>query len=198
MPAPPPVRRRPSAAARTPAAPRVREDGRRRYRMSRAEYEAFQEAQTDAKFEWVDGEAIEMAGGTEEHADVIGNLDFLLRTVMRRRRGGTIRGKVYNSELRVRTRDGTGPNRYADASVVLGQSRFARHPEDKKLDLLNPHGPDRGPQRRHRRGGRVRPQVRGLRGHAVRHGLRPSPTAARCASCTAPAPARTRTGPRPS
>ena len=144
MPAPPPVRRRPPAgrpAARTaaprPIAPPSSDGPPRRFRMSRAEYEGFAEEQ-ETKFEWVDGEAIEMAGATKEHCDVTGALDFLLRSVLRRRGGGAFRGEVYNGDLRVRTRGGTGPNRYPDVSVVLGDDRFARLPEDKKLDLLNP------------------------------------------------------------
>ena len=144
MPAPPPVRRRPPAGrpATRSAPPRQiappPSDARLpRFRMSRVEYEAFTEEQ-ETKFEWVDGEAIEMSGATEEHCDLTGNLDFLLRTVIRRRGGGAARGKVYNGDMRVRTRGGAGPNRYPDVSVVVGESRFARHPEDKKLDLLNP------------------------------------------------------------
>lgn len=42
------------------------------------------------------------------------------------------------SDLRVRTRGGVGPSRYPDLTVSLDPQRFAPHPEDKKLDLLNP------------------------------------------------------------
>ena len=99
--------------------------------MSLAEYEAFEEAQTGAKFEWVDGEAIETPGFTEQHATVGGNLFALLWNARRGRPG-----RVYPDGLRVRT--GAGPRRYPDSSVVLGEARFAPHPEDKRLDLLNP------------------------------------------------------------
>ena len=129
----PPVARRSAVDPPAPFRPLPAGDGpRRRYRMTREDYVAFQEAQTDAKFEWVRGEAIEMAGATEEHCDVTGNLDFLLRLAMRVRRTG----KVYNSDMRVRT--GAGPARYPDVAVVLGRPRFAPHPEGKRLDLLNP------------------------------------------------------------
>ena len=99
--------------------------------MTREQYVAFQEAQTDVKFEWVRGEAIERAGGTEQHSEVKVTMVALLWHAMRGRDG-----KVYDSDLRVRT--GAGPHRYPDASVVLGESRFARHPREKRLDLLNP------------------------------------------------------------
>ena len=99
--------------------------------MSLAEYEAFEEAQTETKFEWADGEAIEMAGGTRRHSQVKVTLAALLWYGMRGRPGD-----VYDSDLRVRT--GAGPRRYPDTSVVVGESRFARHPRDEELDLLNP------------------------------------------------------------
>ena len=135
MPAPPPAapraaRRRPPAAA-VPARPRG--DGRRRVRMTRAEYEAFSEAQTDRKYEWVDGEAIEMTGGTVQHTDIKVTLAALLWYAAR---GRDV--KVSDSDLRVRTRGGAGPNRYPDLGVTVGPQRFAWHREDKKLDLLNP------------------------------------------------------------
>ena len=134
-----PPKSRPRSASRRPPGPgpnpqavsQPQEGPRRRYRMSREQYLEFQEVRTDVKFEWVDGEAIEMAGGTEQHASVGGNIYGLLWTAMRRRHG-----KAYNSELRTRT--GAGTSRYPDSSVVLGESRFVRHPEDKRLDLLNP------------------------------------------------------------
>ena len=115
-----------------PRSPLRPQDGpRRRYRMTRANYIEFQERQTDVKFQWVDGEAIEMAGGTEQHADIGGNFFALFKWALRGRVG-----KAYNSDLRIRT--GAGPNRYADASAVLGESRFDSHPRDLRLDLLNP------------------------------------------------------------
>ena len=101
--------------------------------MSREEYVEFQEAQTDVKFEWVRGEAIEMAGATEQHSDLSITLAALFWLAMRRRTG-----KVNHADLRIRTRGGAGPNRYPDLSVVLGESRFAWHRRDKRLDLLNP------------------------------------------------------------
>ena len=101
--------------------------------MSQEEYVAFQEAQTDVKFEWVRGEAIEMAGATEQHSDLSITLAALFWLAMRRRAG-----KVNHADLRIRTRGGAGPNRYPDLSVVLGESRFAWHRRDKRLDLLNP------------------------------------------------------------
>ena len=100
--------------------------------MSREEYERFLE-RSETKFEWVDGEAIEMAGTTFEHVDLNGNLYLLIRSAMRGRRG-----KVLLNDMRVRTRGGIGPDRFPDLSAVLGEPRFAPHPQDKKLVLLNP------------------------------------------------------------
>ena len=89
---------------------------------------------SETKYEWVDGEAIEMAGTTLQHIDLNGNLLALLWQALRKDR----RGKVLGNDTRVRTRGGAGPDRFPDLSVVLGEPRFAPHPEDKKLVLLNP------------------------------------------------------------
>ena len=54
------------------------------------------------------------------------------------RHAGAVPGRCITPTYGSAPSDGAGPNRYADVSVVLGEDRFARHPEDKKLDLLNP------------------------------------------------------------
>ena len=132
-PAAPVLPARRSRPAVPPITAPARPDARRRVRMSREAYERFLE-RSDTKFEWVDGEAIEMAGTSYEHVDLNGNLNGLLWNVLRRNR----RGKVLGNDMRVRTRGGAGPDRFPDLSVVLGEPRFAPHPEDKKLVLLNP------------------------------------------------------------
>ena len=128
-PAPPPRRAAPPKVAR----PAVTDpaDDRRRYRMTEARYLAFEEAQADLKHEWTDGNVIEMSGATEQHEDVAAELLVLLRPAAR-----AVGGKAHGSNLRVRT--GAGTRRYPDATAVLGEGRFAPHPEDKRLDLLNP------------------------------------------------------------
>ena len=100
--------------------------------MSREAYLEFSE-RSETKFEWVDGEAIEMPGVTIQHSDLQTNLTALFWSALRGRVG-----KVNGSDLRVRTRGGAGNNRYPDLTVSLEPQRFVRHPEDQKLDLLNP------------------------------------------------------------
>ena len=106
-------------------------DDRRRYRMTEPQYLAFEEAQTELKHEWANGTVIEMAGATEQHEDLALAFAAMLREVLKGRDG-----KAYGSNLRVRT--GAGTRRYPDASAVVGPRRFAPHPRDKRLDLLNP------------------------------------------------------------
>ena len=119
------------AAPTAPAPAAPPRDDRRRYRMSEARYLAFEAAQTELKHEWANGTVIEMAGATEQHEDLAAALLVLLRPAAR-----AVGGKAYGSNLRVRT--GAGPRRYPDATAVVGPRRFEPHPEDKRLDLLNP------------------------------------------------------------
>ena len=104
---------------------------RRRFPMTREQYQAFEEAQTANKFEWSRGEAIEVAGATAEHDILKSDLFGLLWTALRTRPG-----RVFTSDMRVRIP--SGPYRYPDLSAVTGPAEFERHPKDKKLVLSNP------------------------------------------------------------
>ena len=99
--------------------------------MSEDQYLAFEAAQTERTHEWVDGTVIERDVATEQHEDLVLTLAAMLRSAARR-----VGGKGYPSNLRVRT--GLGTRRYPDAIAVAGPRRFAPHPDDQRLDLLNP------------------------------------------------------------
>ena len=103
----------------------------RRFRMTYAYYSAFEEAQTETKFEWVDGEAIEMTGGTLEHAELGLALGAELRRVLRGRAF-----KIYGADVKIRVPH--GPARYPDATVAGVPPDTEWHPRDKHLTLLNP------------------------------------------------------------
>ena len=109
----------------------MQDDAPARYRMTRTEYLAFEERQTDRKHEWIDGEAIEMSGGTDEHDDIANNLRALLWIGLRGRSP-----KTKGPDIRVRIPD--GPYYYPDVAVAPDPARFERHPSDKKLTLLDP------------------------------------------------------------
>lgn len=95
---------------------------------TREEYLAIERA-AETKSEYIDGRIVAMAGATERHIVIAGNVFAELRA---RFRGGPCR--AYANEMRVRIERG---NRYAypDVSAVCGERRF----EDGVLDtLLNP------------------------------------------------------------
>ena len=89
------------------------------------------EASAAVKHEYFDGEVVAMAGGTEDHSLVIGNVI--------REAGNALKGKpcrVYDSNLKVRI---TEINRfyYPDAFIVCGESEYP--PEDKNhTSVTNP------------------------------------------------------------
>ena len=124
-----PASDRPPAVPTGPV-PRVGEL-RRRFPMTREQYRVFEEAQTENKFEWSRGEAIEVAGATAEHDILKTDLFGLLWSSLRGRPG-----RVFSSDMRVRIP--SGPYRYPDLSAVTGAPEFERHPKDKKLVLSNP------------------------------------------------------------
>ena len=129
-----PPRRPPRAADPPPPVPLPVlgvDEPPRRFRMTRTQYHAFEEAQTDSKFEWVDGEAIEMTGVTEEHSDVAGNICFHLRLALRGRPF-----KLHQSDMAVHAAG--GPDRYPDVVVAPADSVFEPHPRGKRLRLSNP------------------------------------------------------------
>lgn len=87
------------------------------------------EAEQDTRHEYHRGEVFAMAGGTETHARIIGNLHFALRLALKGR-GCT----VYTDALRVRV-EAEDLFTYPDLSVVCGPGAFY---DAKRTTLLNP------------------------------------------------------------
>ena len=125
--------------ARPPAAPaRFADssgDGRRRIPMTREEWAAFCET-TERKYEWANGEAIEMPNVTKQHSKLTVSLSGMLWSLLRTRGRSDV--EVDHADLCVRTRGGDGANRFADLTVTVGPQRFHPHPRGRELELLNP------------------------------------------------------------
>jgi Uma2 family endonuclease len=85
----------------------------RHHRFSYAEYLEREQA-TGLKHEWLDGQIFAMAGGSPEHARLIGEVVFALRSLT-----GTGPCRVFSSELKLRVR-ATGLATYPDVAVVCG------------------------------------------------------------------------------
>lgn len=99
-----------------------------RPRMTPAEYAEF-EAQSAERHEYLNGEVIAMAGGTEVHSLISSNAIRKLGNALERRPC-----RVYEGNMRVKI-EATGLETYPDVSVVCGPSKF----EDlRRLSLLNP------------------------------------------------------------
>jgi Uma2 family endonuclease len=81
------------------------------------------------KSEYVDGIVYAIAGNSERHNLIVGNLITELDINLR-----TTGCKVYPSDMKVLT-PGSNPFFYPDVSVVCGESKFA---DDKKDVILNP------------------------------------------------------------
>ncbi|MBI5493598.1 MAG: Uma2 family endonuclease [Deltaproteobacteria bacterium] len=97
-------------------------------RMTEEQYLAFDIA-NEGKHEFVNGEAVAMAGASEAHSILQANI---LVALTNRLRGG--RCRVHGSDLRVRLAE-TGMYAYPDVTVVCGKAEFApTRPES----LLNP------------------------------------------------------------
>ncbi len=96
--------------------------------MTVPEYLEFERA-SDAKHEFLDGEVFSMAGGTEMHSLLAGNL---IRELGNRLKGRPCR--VHTSDLRLKI-EATGYHAYPDVQVVCGGARFA---DDHRDVLLNP------------------------------------------------------------
>ncbi len=82
------------------------------------------------RHEFRGGQIIDMAGGTEEHSDIAGNLIHALR--------GRLKGKpckAYGSDLRVRVSE-SGDYCYPDVTVVCGRPEF--HRPDSRVAVVNP------------------------------------------------------------
>ena len=93
-----------------------------------AEYLAMERSSLE-KHEYCDGEVFAMAGASEEHNLIVGNVVRELGNLLRRRPC-----KVYPSDMRVKI-PATGLYTYPDASVVCHRPVF----DDDKTDiLLNP------------------------------------------------------------
>jgi Uma2 family endonuclease len=89
------------------------------------------EEMAEVKHEFLDGEVWAMAGGSPEHAAIIGNVSTLLNLQLRGQRC-----RVYSSELRVRVK-ATGLGTYPDVTVLCG--RLERDPDDRSgHTVVNP------------------------------------------------------------
>ena len=98
------------------------------YYLTPEEYLAI-ERQAEYKSEYVDGVMYAMAGGSERHNLLVGNVIVEL--------GGRLRGRpcrVYPSDLKVSVPNSKGFF-YPDVSVVCGETKFA---DDKRDVVLNP------------------------------------------------------------
>jgi len=89
----------------------------RRLHHTYAEYLSALEM-SDVKLEYCDGEIYAMAGGTPEHAELIGSLIGFLHNAFRGR------CKVHASDLKVRI-EATDLSTYPDATVVCGERQVA-------------------------------------------------------------------------
>ncbi len=98
-----------------------------RERLTYEEYVA-RERTSEVKHEYVAGELFAMAGAKRAHNLISGNVVTILNTQLRDRPC-----LVFNSDMRVRTRDLVGA--YPDVSALCGRPSFLDDGED---DLLNP------------------------------------------------------------
>ena len=123
-----------------------------RQRFSFDEYLVLEEI-AEVKHEFLDGEVWAMAGGSPEHAAIIGNVTTLLNVQLRGQRC-----RVYSTELRVRVK-ATGLGTYPDVTGLCG--RLERDPDDRTghtainprviVEVLSPstEGYDRGEKLSH-------------------------------------------------
>jgi Uma2 family endonuclease len=93
-----------------------------RQRFTFDEYLLLEEI-AEVKHEFLDGEVWAMAGGSPEHAAIIGNVTTLLNVQLRGQRC-----RVHSTELRVRVK-ATGLGTYPDVTVICG--RLERDPDDR-------------------------------------------------------------------
>lgn len=101
-----------------------------RQRFTFEEYLQLEEI-SEVKHEFLEGQVWAMAGGSPEHAAIIGNVTTLLNLQLRGQRC-----RVYTTELRVRAKV-TGLGTYPDITVVCG--RLERDPEDRSgHTVINP------------------------------------------------------------
>src|SRR5947207_3619005 len=89
------------------------------------------ERQAEYKSEYLNGEIFAMAGASEQHNLIAGNIFGELREQLK-----TGSCRAYTSDMRVRVRS-NGLYTYPDVIVVCGEPQF----EDKEVDtLINPTG----------------------------------------------------------
>jgi len=95
--------------------------------MTVAEYLEWEERQ-ECQHDYIDGEIIEMSGGTGEHSMIIGNIHGFLWNLLR-----FPQYTVHTSNMRIKF----SPTRYVypDLSVVRGESVYD---DASRLNLLNP------------------------------------------------------------
>ena len=93
-----------------------------------AEYLAF-EREAEARHEFVDGQIVEMSGGSVRHATICDNL--LICVQARLRDTGC---RDFSASLRVKI-EATGNYTYPDLSVLCGEARLE---DDRQDTLLNP------------------------------------------------------------
>jgi Uma2 family endonuclease len=97
-------------------------------RCTASEYLAF-EREAETRHEFIDGQIVEMSGGSARHATICDNL---LTSSQARLRGTGCR--AYSASLRVRI-GATGNYTYPDLSIVCGEARLE---DDREDTLLNP------------------------------------------------------------
>jgi Uma2 family endonuclease len=98
------------------------------YQLLPHEYLAL-ERTADHRSEYIDGYVVAMAGGSEPHNVIVGNLVTLLNVHLREKPC-----RVFPSDMKVHRID-TTRYFYPDVTVVYGESRFV---DDNKDVLLNP------------------------------------------------------------
>lgn len=98
------------------------------YRVSPAEY-LTAERTADQRSEYIDGYVVAMAGGSEAHNVIVGNLVTLLNGHLR-----DTPCRVFPSDMKVHRVDSTRYF-YPDVTVVCGESQFLDNHQDV---LLNP------------------------------------------------------------
>jgi Uma2 family endonuclease len=97
--------------------------------VSFAEYLA-QEAKSETKHEWLDGEIYDMAGGTGDHAGLAATVTRLLGNQLQGRRC-----RVFTADLKIRVL-ATGLGTYPDLSVICGRVEW--DPEGPGTVATNP------------------------------------------------------------
>ncbi len=95
--------------------------------MTVADYLAWEERQ-EIKHEYIDGEIIEMTGGTADHSIIKVNILFSLRSRVNRQDF-----TIYNGDMRVQVAESRYV--YPDLSVVRDQAVYE---DERELSLLNP------------------------------------------------------------